>query len=55
MECKDCKFYKKPRYGEAGYGGCKARNLEECPGFQETLRWGFKPRQQANNEQEGQR
>lgn len=47
MECKDCKFYKKPVYGQRhGYGGCKARNLTECPGYQEALRWGFKPRQQ---------
>ena len=49
MECKDCKYYKKPTAGR-GYGSCKAKNLAECPGYQETLRWGFKPRQQEPNE-----
>lgn len=51
MECKDCKFYSKSRVYAPG-GGCKAKSLEECPGYQETLRWGFKPRQQDPEERE---
>ena len=54
MECKDCKFYTKPRVYAPG-GGCKTKSLEECPGYQETLRWGFKPRQQDDEREEGQR